>query len=237
MKKVLVLVLVLITTFSIFALGTKEKVEFKKVDKVKDLSTMDAKLSYGMPSLMVKQLQRDFNVDKDLFLAGLNDYFNEELKMSEDEIMKTLGDFYAEKSKENEKKLEELKVINKEKQDTFLKENALKEGVLVTDDGVQYRFDIKGDGKLATIDDKVLMDYELQDLDGNVIDSSYQRGEPTEFALKSLIPGMISALKVSPEGSKLTAWIPSEIGYGENGSASVQPNSLLIFNMEVHKVL
>jgi FKBP-type peptidyl-prolyl cis-trans isomerase len=74
-------------------------------------------------------------------------------------------------------------------------------------------------------------------LDGTVFDSSVERGEPVTFKLNAVIPGWTEGLQLMKEGDKYKFYIPSEIAYGPRGGRSIEPNSTLIFEVELLKVI
>ena len=68
---------------------------------------------------------------------------------------------------------------------------------------------------------------------GNVIESSWESGEPATFPLANLVPGWQQALPGSKEGGRLLLILPPELGYGAAGSGPVGPNETLIFAIDV----
>lgn len=123
---------------------------------------------------------------------------------------------------------------NKEKGDKFLAENKTKEGVITTESGLQYKVITEGTGAKPTASDRVKVHYKGTLLDGTVFDSSYDRGDPAEFALDRVIKGWTEGIQIMPVGSKYIFWIPSELAYGERAmSAELQPNSTLQFEVEL----
>ena len=73
-------------------------------------------------------------------------------------------------------------------------------------------------------------------IDGTVFDSSYERGEPAIFSVKDMIPGFSEGLELMKEGGKYELYIPADIAYGETGNPAIEPNSTLIFTVEMLKV-
>ena len=121
----------------------------------------------------------------------------------------------------------------KEEEIRFLAENKSKEGVITTESGLQYKFIQKGEGDKPGLNDNVTVHYTGSLLDGTVFDSSITRGEPQTLTVSRVITGWIELLQLMPLGSKVLAWIPSELGYGAQGSGPIKPNSTLVFELEL----
>lgn len=120
---------------------------------------------------------------------------------------------------------------------TFLELNKEKDGILVTDSGLQYQVLLEGTGKNPGATDNVTVHYEGTLLDGTVFDSSYERGEVIEFPLNRVIKGWTEGLQLMKEGSKYKFFIPSDLAYGANGAGGqIGPNEDLIFTVELIRV-
>ena len=119
----------------------------------------------------------------------------------------------------------------------FFASNAENEGVMQTPDGLQYRIVRAGDGATPTADNRVVVHYRGRLLDGTEFDSSYGRGEPTEFMLGAVIPGWQAALQLMPVGSHWEVWIPARLAYGEQGTGgTIGPNQALHFDIELLEI-
>ena len=114
-----------------------------------------------------------------------------------------------------------------------LAENALKEGVQVTESGLQYEVIKMGKGKKPAATDKVKVHYHGTLIDGTVFDSSVDRGEPITFGLNQVIAGWTEGVQLMPIGSKFRFYIPQELGYGAQQAGSIPPYSTLIFEVEL----
>jgi FKBP-type peptidyl-prolyl cis-trans isomerase len=119
----------------------------------------------------------------------------------------------------------------------FLAENARKDGVVTTDSGLQYELITEGDGDKPAPEATVRVHYEGSLTDGTVFDSSYRRGEPIEFQLNEVIPGWSEGLQLMNQGSTYRLYIPSDLGYGEQGNQVIPPNAVLIFEVELLEIL
>ena len=120
----------------------------------------------------------------------------------------------------------------------FLAGNRNAKGVVTTRSGLQYLVLRQGSGARPLPTARVRVNYEGRLLDGTVFDSSYQRGEPMEFALNQVSPGWTEGLSLMPIGAKYRFWVPAEIGYGKRGSPpSIGPGQTLVFDVELMDIL
>jgi len=136
-----------------------------------------------------------------------------------------------------EKRSEIVAKENSAKEEKFLAENATKEGVQTTESGVQYKIVRAGNGVKPSSIDTVEVNYEGKFLNGEVFDSSYERGESVVFPLDRVIPGWSEGLTYADEGSEIIIWIPSALGYGAGGNGVIGPNETLEFKVELIKVM
>ena len=115
----------------------------------------------------------------------------------------------------------------------FLAANKTKPGVRTTASGLQYQVIRQGTGPIPKATDKVRVHYVGTLLDGTKFDSSYDRGEPAEFALNQVIPGWSEGVALMPVNSKYKFWIPSNLAYGPNGQPPIGANATLVFEVEL----
>lgn len=132
----------------------------------------------------------------------------------------------------------ELAAKSLEEGKKFLAENATKEGVITLKNGLQYKVEKMGEGKKPVLADQVKVHYTGKLLNGEVFDSSVDRGEPAVFPLDRVIKGWTEILQLMPVGSKWTVYIPSELAYGEYGGGDKIPgNATLIFDIELLEIV
>lgn len=116
----------------------------------------------------------------------------------------------------------------------FLTENGQKEGVTTTDSGLQLEVLEAGDGtEHPGPTDKVKVHYHGTLINGNLFDSSVERGEPITFGLNQVIPGWTEGLQTMVVGEKTRLFIPSNLAYGDRSTGSIPAGSTLIFDVEL----
>jgi len=119
----------------------------------------------------------------------------------------------------------------------FLAANAKNEGVISLPSGLQYKVLKKGSGAYhPTADSSCSCHYEGKLISGEVFDSSHDRGEPTDFAPNGVIDGWTEAMQLMVEGDKFELYMPSELGYGDEGADPIPGGTALIFQMEILEI-
>lgn len=135
-------------------------------------------------------------------------------------------------AEQNRVQVEEAK-RNKEEYPAFMEQNAKKEGVTVTPEGLQYEVLKAGSGKIPSEDDVVKVHLIARLKDGKEFDNTYIK-DPLEFPVNTALPGWQIALKKMKIGSKWRLVIPPDLAFGEMG---VPPNipgySIIIFDLEL----
>jgi FKBP-type peptidyl-prolyl cis-trans isomerase len=126
---------------------------------------------------------------------------------------------------------------NRERAEQYFTELAEREGIRRTEEGLFYRIQRQGTGDRPSPEDMVRIHYEGRLIDGTVFDSSRERGEPAEFPLGGVIPGMAKGLQLIQEGGRITLHIPPDLGYGDQSQPTIPPGSVLIFDVELIDVI
>lgn len=174
-------------------------------------------------------------IDFDILKQGLNDGFTgAEPKLGAEEMAAAQEEFAATLQAEQAAQMEQMKEKNSAAGQAYLEENKKREGVVVTDSGLQYEVITAGEGAMPTAEDIVQVNYVGTLIDGTEFDSSIARGEPVTFPVGQVIPGWTEALQQMKVGGKHRVVIPAELAYGETGAPPViEPNSVLIFEIEL----
>ena len=181
----------------------------------------------------------DFNFSK--IKAGINDVlrakskpgspeFEAEFKISPKEIDKLFNDYLA-------KRFEYTKAKNLEDGQAYINK-CLKKGYTKTESGLVYKVNNPGSERLITLKDTLEVNYKGTLVNGNVFDQSTPERGPLKTVLAdgNLIKGWIEGLQLVGDGGSLSLVIPAELAYGERGRDAIEPNSTLIFDMEVVSV-
>ena len=200
-----------------------------------ELNTDEQKLGYIIGMDIGKSLrEQGTGVDLDTLVEAIRaTYNNEELAMTPDEAAAVRKAYVEKRQAAQQAESAATGGANLAEGQKFLAENKLKEGVQVTDSGLQYKVLTMGDGAKPAATDTVKVHYRGTLLDGTEFDSSYARNEPISFGLNRVIPGWTEGVQLMPIGSKFMFYIAPELAYGEGGGGPIPPNSTLIFEVEL----
>lgn len=162
----------------------------------------------------------------DMVCEGLRDAYNGEPKFN-DEVaraayLKYMNYDVYERAKQFEKQfLEDLR-----RQDRRF---------VATHSGLTYKIAEIGDMKsvIRNNRDTIRLRYRALDQAGNVVDTTYYRGDTLRLAVGSLPRGVIEAAKLIGRGGHMEAWLPSSLAYGSAGcdSLNVAPNTMLYYEL------
>ena len=191
-----------------------------------------AQASYSMGYIVASNMDDRFtgSLDEEAFITGLRDRFaGQDRQVSEEQAQVALAGLVA----KQEEAMQEKSTENLSAGDGFLAENGKREGVTMTDSGLQYEVLVAADGAKPGATDTVSTHYHGTLIDGKVFDSSVARGEPVSFPLNGVIRGWTEALQLMGVGSKWRLFIPPELAYGSQGRPGIPPNATLIFDVEL----
>ncbi|RLP55174.1 MAG: FKBP-type peptidyl-prolyl cis-trans isomerase [Ketobacter sp.] len=210
--------------------------EAAKADTEVSLQTEDQKVSYSIGVRFGEGMGKDLQeLDLKTFYKGFEDGFKgAEPKMTPEEMVATMNALQTRKMEEQQKAQSEAMDKNKKEGEEFLAKNKERDGVEVTESGLQYEIITEGDGETPDSNDKVKVHYHGTLPDGTVFDSSVERGEPIEFAVDGVIKGWTEALQMMKVGEKRKLFVPSDLAYGDRGAGpKIGPNQVLLFDVEL----
>lgn len=173
------------------------------------------------------------DLDIDVMLQAMRTSFAQQpLLLGEDEAEQTMQAFIT-------RKQASAGAEARAAGEAFLARNRGQAGVVTTPSGLQYTVLRQGNGPRPTASSRVRVNYEGKMLDGEIFDSSYERGQPAEFGLDQVIPGWTEGVALMPVGSKYRFWIPSALAYGPTGAPGgpIGPDATLTFDVELMGIL
>ena len=189
-------------------------------------------LSYSLGMLLGERFTKRFgDLNYDALMEGLQQaQEGKETQISMEEAQAALQNLEEAANKE-------AQMMAAEDGAKYLEENKARDGVKVTDSGLQYEVITEGDGAKPTPQDTVSVHYAGTLIDGTEFDSSIARGQPAEFPLNGVIPGWTEGLQLMNTGSKYRFVIPSELAYGERGAGqAIGPGATLVFEVELLEI-
>jgi len=201
------------------------------------LESTEEKVSYGMGLVMGERMTNDLpDLQMEQFLQGIEHGHSgdeEVQRLNREEIREALMAYQQQLQEEQQGQRNELAQKNREAGEAFLAENAEREGVQTTESGLQYEVIEEGDGDSPEATDQVKVHYTGELINGEVFDSSRERGQPVTFGLNQVIPGWTEGLQLMNEGARYKLYIPSDLAYGQGGNQAIGPNATLVFDVEL----
>jgi FKBP-type peptidyl-prolyl cis-trans isomerase FklB len=194
------------------------------------------KASYAVGVFVGNQIKRsNMDVDLNILMGAVQDVLGaKELRLNDMQASEAIRSYQQEAKKK-------LDAKNKTEGQAFLAENKRKPGVkthlVPLPDGttaeLQYKVITEGTGDIPKSNDMVSVNYKGTLINGKEFDSSYKRGQPAKFVVNRVVKGWTAALQMMKVGSKWELYLPSSLGYGDVGNASIEPGATLLFEVEL----
>lgn len=201
-------------------------------------TTMDS-VSYAIGTDIGGNLKRGKmdSLSVELMAMGLQDGLDSTVKLTPEQVQGVMQAFMT--KMQSKRQAEEAAASEKVRVEgeTFLAENGKRTGVVTTPSGLQYEVLTMGTGPKPTEADQVKVHYHGSFTNGEVFDSSVDRGEPVVMPVSQWIPGFVEALQMMPAGSKWKLYIPSDLAYGAGGNGRIPGGSTLLFDLELIEVV
>ncbi len=208
------------------------------------------KVSYAIGVLFGNQLKGSNvttnEVNPEILAGAMRDVLSGgELKVSDAEVRTTVMAFQAQKRQELMAKRKEQGEKNLKEGTAFLEANKTKEGIKTQSVDLpggktsefQYKVITEGTGVMPGPTDTVMVNYRGTLIDGKEFDDSAKHGGPTQMRVNGVIPGWSRALQMMKTGAKWQLFIPADLAYGEAGRPGIDPNSTLIFDVELVSIV
>lgn len=140
---------------------------------------------------------------------------------------------YVDEIKQAKQQLMQQRIVEEAiKVDNYLRVNKI--DVEPTENGVYYIETSKGVGDEVKAGDKVRFHYSLYNLEGDLVESSFEYGQPVEFVFGTggMLPGIEEALSLMRVGGSARAIVPPMMGFGDHDfSAELPAFSTLVFDL------
>ncbi|MGN0907349.1 MAG: FKBP-type peptidyl-prolyl cis-trans isomerase N-terminal domain-containing protein [Bullifex sp.] len=202
--------------------------EINALSKTDDISEMFS-YSYGY-YISFQLYYSGFTMAGERFADGaLHALFSDVPLLGSEERESVMTEYTALLQAEYDAYVKQLAAENLSIAENFLADNAKEEGVITTASGLQYKVMAEGSGAKPSADSTVTLTYTLNDIYGNTID----QGTNVQLSLSRTIAGFSEAVTCMKVGDTIVAYIHPDLGYGEYGSDAVEPNALLIFEIEL----
>ena len=228
------LVKILLCLF-VFITLTTAQTKSKNQKSVKSLISQEDSISYAIGSNIGTNLQDpSMKINFEMLIDGIRGKMKGDSKLTDEQVKKVLEAFNQKMIKKRNDDQGAISAKNKKAGEEFLKDNKMKQGVITLPNGLQYKVIVEGTGASPRDSSIVKVNYKGTLIDGREFDSSYKRGEPAQFPLNQVIKGWTLGLQLMKVGAKYQFFIPSDLGYGDNGAGEmIQPGSTLIFEVEL----
>ncbi|RTE85710.1 MULTISPECIES: FKBP-type peptidyl-prolyl cis-trans isomerase [Gammaproteobacteria] len=192
-----------------------------------------------MKSNMSYLTDAGIELNTEVMMMAIEDAMNDNQQLTDEEVdeqIQALVEISTQRAEEQAAQESESNLVAGQE---FAAENAQREGVTVTESGLQYEVITEGSGAQPGPEDVVRVHYAGTLIDGTEFDSSYSRGEPLEFPLNRVIPGWSEGVQLMSEGAKYRFVIPSDLAYGSDArpGSPIPANSTLVFEVELLEVV
>ena len=208
-----------------------------ETDQQKQSYSLGSSIGTYMKTNLEKQAELGVPLDKSYIISGFTDSLADKSLVTEEEIRTVLMAMEASLKEKQQVLTEEKTKAALAEGANFLIENAKKEGVKVTESGIQYEVLTAAEGDKPAATDTVTVHYVGSFLNGESFDSSVERGQPAVFPLNRVIAGWTEGVQLMSVGAKYKFTIPSDLAYGPNGNPPRIPgNSVLQFEIELLEI-
>ena len=182
-------------------------------------------------------------LDNQIIKTGLDDYmsakgdpkdtlnFLAQFRVNANEMTPVFNSYLSERKAQ-------IAQANLQKENAFMADNRGKQGVIVLSSGLQYLILNSGNTnrKPRKNSDTVYVKYTGRLLDGSIFDAT-SGTEDVHFLLSRVIKGWQEGLKMVGEGGSIRLFVPEKLAYGDNWNGNIEPNSTLIFDIQLSRVV
>jgi len=232
MKRMLLVAIFFLACIGV-VFGAPLDFDINEVGALGDPSEITDQFSYVYGYIILKSVLQAYpDLNLEYWAKGLYDSAMETELFSASQMQQILAEYQMKMVESNAAEQKRIAEKNRETAVLFLAANKNNPKVFCTESGLQYEITREGTGERPFADSNVRVNYKCTLLTGTVIDSSYDRKVPSDLSLRKVIGGLAEGIQLMKVGAQYRFWIPPELGYGES-STNVEPNSLLVFEVEL----
>ena len=202
-------------------------------DEQKAAYALGASVGSFASQTLKQQDELGIKLDRELVKRGFIDALDEQVKLTDEELGSILRSHEERLNTLFREKTEAKMAETRKSGEDFLTENAKKDGIKVTESGLQYEVVKEGQGAKPTAADTVTVHYTGKLVDGTVFDSSKDRGQPATFPLANVIKGWTEGVALMSEGAEYRLYVPADLAYGNQDIGTIPAGSVLIFDVEL----
>lgn len=178
------------------------------------------------------------DLSPELVIRGIRDAMSESAALlTSEEANATMIKYGHELMRRQEIARKKQGLRNKKAGEGFLAKNKLQKDVVTLSCGLQYQVMTEGTGNSPEPQNFVILKYRGTRIDGSVFDTSDASTKPMIFPMGGMLRAWSEAVPMMKEGAKWRIFVPAEEGYGEDGSSNIGPNEILIYDLELVKIL
>ena len=207
-------------------------------NKEPKVETEDQKIMYavglGLAESSISNLKGQLSAEElDLIAKGFKD------AMLNKERVVSLQEYGPKLAEALNARLAKVAEGKKAEGKSFLDKAAAESGAVKTPSGLVYKELAAGTGPQPGPTAKVRVHYTGSFINGEVFDSSVQKGQPAEMSLQEVFPGWAEGVQMMKVGGKAKLVIPPELAFGDRGvpQRGVPPGATLIFEVELLGIL
>jgi FKBP-type peptidyl-prolyl cis-trans isomerase FklB len=204
-----------------------------------DVTSEKGKLSYAVGWDIGRDIQRrGAEFDVETVIAAIRDSVAaRDPQVPDEEMVAILTELQRKVRQEQADAFQKLADENQAKSEEFLAANLSKNGIVALPSGVQYRIIDEGEGARPGMESKVKVHYRGSKTDGLEFDSSFARGVPEEFEVKTVLKGWQEVLPLMKTGATWQIFVPPELAFGARGNPPVGPNEALMFDLKLVEII
>lgn len=196
--------------------------------------TIEEQFSYAYAYIIYLSIvQQGFKIDSKYFAKGAIDAETGSGLYNEAQLSQILQTMQQKILGDAQKQLDSVAKSNLDAANAYLEKNKQLEGVKVTPSGLQYKVLEASNGVSPTKDQQVVLNYQIHLMNGTLVGQS--DGDAV-YDLENSIQGFTEGLLLMQVGSKYRFWVHPDLAYGVQGANNIEPNCLLIFDVELKAI-